>query len=77
MRYELTEYEWAAIKPFLPNKPRGVPRVNDQRHLLGLAVRCAMARPAGEHRTVHDLQQSLRSVAQGWSVGPTHECVDR
>jgi hypothetical protein len=22
MRYELTNYEWAAIKPFLPNKPR-------------------------------------------------------
>ena len=26
MRYELTEYEWAAIRPMLPNKPRGVPR---------------------------------------------------
>ena len=24
MRYELTDYEWAAIKPMLPNKPRGV-----------------------------------------------------
>jgi transposase len=33
MRYELTDYEWAAIKPFLPNKPRGVPRVNDRRVL--------------------------------------------
>ena len=31
MRYELTDYEWAAIKPMLPNKPRGVPRVNDRR----------------------------------------------
>jgi transposase len=28
MRYELTDDEWAAIKPMLPNKPRGVPRVN-------------------------------------------------
>jgi transposase len=27
MRYELTGYEWTAIKPMLPNKPRGVPRV--------------------------------------------------
>jgi transposase len=27
MRHELTDYEWAAIKPFLPNKPRGVPRI--------------------------------------------------
>ncbi len=26
MRYELTDYEWTAIKPLLPNKPRGVPR---------------------------------------------------
>jgi len=33
MRYELTDYEWAAIKPFRPNKPRGVPRVNDRRVL--------------------------------------------
>jgi hypothetical protein len=31
MRYELTDYEWAAIKPMLPNKPRGVPRVDDRR----------------------------------------------
>ena len=29
MRYELTDEEWPAIKPTLPNKPRGVPRVND------------------------------------------------
>jgi transposase len=28
MRYELVNYEWTAIKPMLPNKPRGVPRVN-------------------------------------------------
>jgi hypothetical protein len=24
MRYELTDHEWTAIKPMLPNKPRGV-----------------------------------------------------
>jgi transposase len=29
MRYELTDDEWTAIRPMLPNKPRGVPRVND------------------------------------------------
>ncbi|SIO49582.1 hypothetical protein SAMN05443247_06489 [Bradyrhizobium erythrophlei] len=33
MRYELTDFEWTAIRPFLPNKPRGVPRVNDRRTL--------------------------------------------
>ena len=36
MRYELTDYEWTAIKPTLPNKPRGVPRANDRRVLNGI-----------------------------------------
>jgi transposase len=36
MRYELTDDEWTAIKPMLPNKPRGVPRVNDRRVLNGI-----------------------------------------
>ena len=36
MRYELSDFEWAAIKPMLPNKPRGVPRVNDHRVLNGI-----------------------------------------
>jgi transposase len=36
MRYELSDDEWAAIKPMLPNKPRGVPRVDDRRVLNGI-----------------------------------------
>jgi transposase len=36
MRYELSNDEWIAIKPMLPNKPRGVPRVNDRRVLNGI-----------------------------------------
>ncbi len=36
MRYELTDFEWTAIRPFLPNKSRGVPRVNDRRVLNGI-----------------------------------------
>jgi len=40
MRYELTSHEWAATKRMLPNKPRGVPRVErapcPEWHLLGL-----------------------------------------
>src|SRR6476661_3968773 len=27
MRYELTDFEWTAIRSLLPNKPRGIPRV--------------------------------------------------
>jgi hypothetical protein len=38
MRYELTDHEWTAIKPMLPNKPRGVARVNDRRVLNGTRV---------------------------------------
>jgi transposase len=36
MRYELTDHECTVIRPFLPNKPRGVPRVNDRRVLNGI-----------------------------------------
>ncbi|MFK4724846.1 transposase [Bradyrhizobium niftali] len=36
MRYELSDEEWTAIRPMLPNKPRGVPRVNDRRVLNGI-----------------------------------------
>jgi transposase len=36
MRYELADHEWAAIRPMLPNKPRGIPRVNDRRVLNGI-----------------------------------------
>jgi transposase len=36
MRYELSDYEWTAIKPMLPNRPRGVRRVNDRRVLNGI-----------------------------------------
>jgi transposase len=35
-RYDLTDFEWRVIAPLLPNKPRGVPRVNDRRVLNGI-----------------------------------------
>ena len=59
MRYELADYEWLAINPMLPNKPRGVPRVNDRRVLngilLGPAIRDTLARSAGSFWPLHDL----------------------
>ena len=45
MRYELTDHEWTAIKPMLPNKPRGVPRVNDRRVLNGIFGFCDLGHP--------------------------------
>jgi transposase len=35
-RYDLTDFEWCMIEPLLPNKPRGVPRVDDRRVLNGI-----------------------------------------
>jgi transposase len=35
-RYELTDFEWQIIQPLLPNKPRGVARVDDRRVLNGI-----------------------------------------
>jgi transposase len=66
MRYELTDHQWATIKPMLPNKPRGVPRVNDrrfpERHLLGPTVRRTVTRSAAELRSLHHLLQPQRAV---------------
>lgn len=50
MRYELTDYEWTAIKPMLPNKPRGVPRVNDRRVLNASSGFCTPARLGAIYR---------------------------
>jgi transposase len=35
-RYDLTDFEWRVIAPLLPNKPRGMPRVDDRRVLNGI-----------------------------------------
>jgi len=43
MRYELSDYEWSVIKPMLPNRPRGIPRVDDRRIINGIFLSCAQA----------------------------------
>jgi len=35
-RYDVTDFEWRVIEPLLPNKPRGVLRVDDRRVLNGI-----------------------------------------
>ncbi|MFG1420121.1 transposase [Xanthobacter sp. VTT E-85238] len=35
-QYDLTDFEWRAIEPLLPNTPRGVPRVDDRQVLNGI-----------------------------------------
>ena len=44
-RYELTEFEWKTIQPLLPNRPHGVPRIDDRRILNGFSGFCGPARP--------------------------------
>jgi transposase len=51
MRYELTDDEWSLIKPMLPNKPRGVRRVNDRRVLNGIFWVCDLGRHGAICRT--------------------------
>ncbi len=47
-RYELTDREWSIIAPLLPNKPRGVPRVDDRRVLNGILWRFRTGSPWAE-----------------------------
>jgi len=51
MCYELTDEEWAAIRPMLPNKTRGVPRVDDRRVLNGI---CWVLRSGAPWRDLPD-----------------------
>ena len=44
-RFDLSDYEWSIIEPLLPNKPRGVPRVDDRRVLNGIFWRLRTGAP--------------------------------
>ena len=44
-RFELTDEEWLVIEPLLPNKPRGVPRVDDRRVIDGILWRFRTGSP--------------------------------
>lgn len=44
-RYELTNFEWKIIQSLLPNKPRGVPRVDDRKVLNGILWRFRTGSP--------------------------------
>jgi transposase len=44
-RYEISDFEWAIILPLLPNKPRGVARVDDRKVLNGIYWRLRTGSP--------------------------------
>jgi putative transposase len=44
-RFDLTDFEWSIIEPLLPNKVRGVARVDDRRVLNGIFWRLRTGAP--------------------------------
>jgi len=70
MRYELADHEWTAIKPMLPNKPRGVPRVNDRRVLNGIFWSSDQEHPGVicRRRLVHTPLATTASLGGGGPV---------
>jgi transposase len=52
MRYELTDYEWAAVGPLLPTRPHGVA-------LAGRRCCHIVAPTAGAMSPGHDLRRSF------------------
>jgi hypothetical protein len=68
-RYELTDREWLIIESLLPNKPRGVPRVDDRRVLNGILWRFRSGAPWAEIPERYG--PSTRGSAP--KVGPTSE----
>jgi putative transposase len=44
-RFDLTDFEWSVIAPLLPNKVRGVKRVDDRRVLNGICWRLRTGAP--------------------------------
>jgi len=44
-RHDLSDAEWAVIAPLLPNKSRGVPRVDDRRVINGILWRFRAGTP--------------------------------
>jgi transposase len=44
-RFDLSDFEWSVIQPLLPQKSRGVPRVDDRRVLNGIFWRLRTGAP--------------------------------
>ena len=78
-RHDLTDAEWAIISPLPPDKPRGVPRVDDRRvisgifHILRTGTPRAEKRGSGSrHRTLarRAEHQNPRRRRRPWPAAP-------
>ena len=62
-RYDLTEFEWKTIQPLLPNKPRGVPSVDDRRVLNGIFYILRSGSPWADMPERYGLQRQFTTVS--------------
>ena len=74
-RYDLSEAEWRLIAPLLPNKPRGVARVDDRRVINGIFYVLRTGSPwrdlperYGPYTTVYNRFNSGRRPVSGLKV---------
>jgi transposase len=70
-RYEITDFEWSIIAPLLPDKPRGVPRVNDRRVLNGIFWRLRSGSPWAD---IPSATARRRPATIALSAGGSSEC---
>jgi len=72
-RFDLTDFEWSVMAPLLPNKVRGVKRVDDRRVLNGIFWRLRTGAPWGRHPGAlwppYDVREPLQPLAQGRCLG--------
>jgi len=64
-RYELSEFEWKIIQPLLPNKPRGVPRVDDRSGLARRGSICLSVTGRGPRSTTASIDGGRRASGTG------------
>lgn len=72
-QYDMTDFEWRVIKPPLPNKSRGVARVDDRRVLNGIFWVLRSGAPwrdiserYGPYTTCYN---RFRRWTDGWNLG--------
>jgi transposase len=71
MRYELSDYERCGIKPILPNKPRGMPRVDDRRVLNGIVWILRSGAPWRDLPFLQEPAGAVRAALDG-ALHPAH-----
>ena len=75
-RFDLTEFEWSVIQPLLPNKPRGVPRVDDRRVLNEIFWRGRTGAPWADIPSRYGPYTTCVNRFSRWrKAGVKYECI--